>query len=85
MKKAFVIILLVALTLILLPSRAQYKDGGSVEYRAIAYTVYDVHALYGTPDGQMKFVEGVIIEVFGYQVYNGTEPHIDDFGDSPEI
>lgn len=84
MKKAIIIVLLLVALILLFPIRGQFKDGGSVEYRAILYTVYDVHSLYD--DGsrtEVRFVEGTIIEVLGHQVYNNTTPHIENFGDSP--
>ncbi len=85
MKKIIFTILIIGLLLCLVPFPAQYKDGGSVHYDAILYDVYDVHSLYGNPDDEMKFVEGFIIEIFGIQVFNNTTPHIDKFGDSPDL
>lgn len=85
MKKVLIIILILVALILLFPIRGQFKDGGSVEYRAILYTVYKVHSLYGGPDTGMHFVEGTIIEVLGYQVYNNTNPHIENFSDSPDL
>ena len=84
MKKAIIILLILVALVLLFPIRGQFKDGGSVEYRAILYTVYDVHSLYDGPDTEMHYVEGTIIEILGYQVYNDTNPHIENFGDSPD-
>ena len=86
MKKAIIIILILVALILLFPIRGQFKDGGSVEYRAILYTVYDVHSLYD--DGsrtEVRFVEGTIVEILGHQVYNNTTPHIENFGDSPDL
>ena len=83
MKKTFIIILILITLILLFPIRGKFKDGGSVEYRAILYTVYDVHSEYGGPDG-IHYVEGTIIEILGYQVYNNTTPHIENFGDYPD-
>ena len=85
MKKAIIILLILVALVLLFPIRGQFKDGGSVEYRAILYTVYDVHSLYDGPDTEMQYVEGTIIEILGYQVYNNTNPHIENFGDSPDL
>ena len=85
MKKiiAFVCVLLLVL---LIPFPAKAKDGGSIHYDAILYDVYDVHSIYDSgPDTEMKYVEGVIIEIFGIQVYNNTAPHIESFGDHPNL
>ena len=84
MKRIILAVLTLFLLIALIPSMAQCKDGGSVLYDAILYDVYDVHSLYGDPDGKMKFVEGFIIEILGIQVFNNTNPHIDNFGESPD-
>lgn len=84
MKKAIIIVLILVALILLFPIRGQFKDGGSVEYRAILYTVYDVHSGYGGPDTEMHYVEGTIVEILGHQVYNNTNPHIENFGDSPD-
>lgn len=84
MKKAIIIILILVAVILLFPVRLQYKDGGSVSYDAILYTVYDVHSGYGGPDDtEIHYVEGIIVEILGYQVYNNTNPHIENFGDNP--
>lgn len=85
MKKiiAFVCVLLLVL---LIPFPAKAKDGGSIHYDAILYDVYDVHSIYDSgPDTEIKYVEGVIIEIFGIQVYNNTAPHIESFSDHPNL
>ena len=85
MKKVLIILLILVAFILLFPIRGQFKDGGSVEYRAILYTVYDVHSLYGGPDTEMHYVEGIIVEILGHQVYNNTNPHIENFGDYPDF
>ena len=88
MKKAIAAILFLVSLILLFPIRNQIKDGGSVEYRAIIYTVYDVHKAMA-PDyfndsvKENDYVDGLIIEMFGIQVFNSTDPHINDIGDSP--
>ena len=87
MKKAIIIVLILVTLILLFPIRQQAKDGGSVLYNAILYDVYKVHSLYGGPDTgtHYDYVEGVIVEILGYQVYNNTIPHIESFGDSPDL
>ena len=85
MKKAIIIILILVAFILLFPFRSQAKDGGSVRYQAALYTVYKVHSLYGGPDTKMHYVEGIIIEILGHQVYNNTNPHIENFGDNPDL
>lgn len=38
-KIAVAVIIVIALAILLVPCRIQYKDGGSVEYKAITYSV----------------------------------------------
>ncbi len=85
MKKLIVVVCVLLLLVLLIPYPAKVKDGGSIHYDAILYDVYDVHSLYGNPDIGTKHVEGFIIEIFGIQVFNNTNPHIDNFGDSPDL
>ena len=86
MKKFILTVVIIVLLICLVPFRQQCKDGGSVCYNAILYDVYDVHSIYDSgPDTEIKYVEGVIIEIFGIQVYNNTAPHIESFGDHPNL
>ena len=43
--KAIAIGLILLGFILLLPIPLRYKDGGTVEYRALLYSVYDVHRL----------------------------------------
>ena len=85
MKKVLIILLILVAFILLFPFRSQAKDGGSVGYQAALYTVYKVHSLYGGPDTEMHYVEGTIVEILGHQVYNNTNPHIENFGDYPDF
>lgn len=72
MKKKIIIIIIVLLSIILLiPIPLRYKDGGSVEYKAILYSVTDVHRMdLDCDDG---YQDGTIIEVLGLEIYNNVE------------
>lgn len=67
--------------LLLIPIPSKMKDGGTVHYNAILYDVYDIHRLT-TPDDfndaviGNEYIEGIIIEIFGFEVFNNTNPHI---------
>lgn len=76
MKKKILLGVGVLFSLILLfPVRGQIKDGGSVEYRAILYSVKDVHRIKSleTPDEEMQFYEGLIVEVLGIEIFNNVK------------
>ena len=62
MKKKLIIgicILLIAVLLIPIPMRL--KDGGTVRYTAILYTIEDVHRLNPDINSDQEYLEGTII------------------------
>ena len=67
---AIVCILLVIILLIPIPWRL--KDGGTVEYKALAYSVSRVHRL-ASVKAEKEYEEGIIIKVLGIEVYNDVE------------
>ena len=78
MKKVFVIILIVVLALLLIPERGQMKDGGTVVYNAVLYDVYLLHRINPAIDSdQAEFITGTVVYVFGFEIFNNTEPYID--------
>ena len=67
---AIVCILLVIILLITIPLRL--KDGGTVVYKALAYSVSRVHRL-ASVKAEKEYEEGIIIKVLGIEVYNNVE------------
>jgi len=71
MKKKIAIILCVLLVVALLvPIPLRMKDGGTVKYQAVLYSVSDVHRLAPSEDG--GYEDGIIIEILGMQVFNNV-------------
>ena len=67
-KKVIIVVSLVIVALILfVPIPMRLKDGGSVKYSALLYSVTDVHRMSSAMEG---YEEGTIIEVLGLEVYN---------------
>lgn len=66
-KKNKIITVIIALVLLiaLIPHPIHYRDGGSVEYKALTYSVIHYRRLYDTPQR-----EGWEIRIFGFEVYN---------------
>lgn len=54
------------------PMPLQKKDGGTVEYKALLYSVQNVHRLNPDPQGE-EFIEGTIIEIFGIEIFNNVD------------
>ena len=69
--KAIAIGLILLMFILLIPIPLRYKDGGTVEYRALLYSVYDVHRLATEPAG--GYDEGIIVKVLGIEIFNNVE------------
>ena len=69
MKKKIVIIISVIIAVILLvPIPLKLKDGGSIEFRALLYSVTKYHKL----SSSLKYVDGIGIKILGKEIYNNT-------------
>ena len=83
MKKIMLILCVLLILVLFIPFPLKMKDGGTVHYDAILYDVYDVHgikpveALPDTENGESEYIEGIIIKIFGFEMFNNTNPHID--------
>ena len=75
MKKLFCAACIVLALVLLIPVPLRLKDGGSVEYHALLYSVTDVHRINPTPSSvwEDNFIEGTIIEILGVEVFNNVE------------
>ena len=81
-KKIIIVILILILFISFFPIPNKMKDGGTVHYKALMYDIYDVHRLTFPIDDnddsvKYEYIEGTIIKILGYEVYNNTNPHID--------
>lgn len=72
MKKRIIILIILAIVL-LTPYPIQYKDGGSVEFRALIYSVTKIHSLETNSNSTREYVEGIEIEILGFKVYSNVE------------
>ena len=80
MKKILIVIVVLLLAVLLIPTRMQMRDGGTVQYDAIIYDVYDVHRIKPVADPSEKevdYITGVVVEVLGVELINTTNPRID--------
>ena len=76
MKKKAIIIVCVLLAIVLLfPIPMRLRDGGTVQYKAILYTVTDVHSLATIEEQEAgkEFNEGIIIEILGFEIFNSVD------------
>ncbi len=76
MKRKLVIIFAFILALVLLfPVKLSYKDGGSVEYKAILYSVYKEHSLCIEPG---YYNIGTVVTILGFEVYNDVQNSVQE-------
>lgn len=76
MKKKAILIMAVLLAIVLFfPIPLRLRDGGTVQYKAILYTVSDVHSLATIEEQESgkEFNEGIIIEILGFEIFNNVD------------
>ena len=72
MKKIIIITICVLLAIILLvPIPLHLKDGGTVVYQAVLYSIENVHRL--DHNSESGYIEGIVINVLGFEIYNNTK------------
>ena len=72
MKNKFLLIVIIILLLILLiPIPMRLKDGGSIRFQALLYSITKYHKLSETLDGD--YIEGIGIEVLGVEIFDSTD------------
>ncbi len=71
MKKKIIVAITILLAIVLLcPIPMRLKDGGTVKYQALLYSVSDVHRL--APSTESGYEDGIVIEILGMQVFNNV-------------
>jgi hypothetical protein len=73
MRKLIKGICIVLALVLLIPIPLRLKDGGTVEYKAVLYSVQDVHRINPDINGEKPFLEGTVIEILGVEVFNNVE------------
>ena len=80
MKEFIIAICIIVLIVLLVPTTDACNDGGTVHYDAIVYDVFDVHrvSLPLNSDGtyETSYNDGLIIKIFGVEIYNNTDPYV---------
>lgn len=72
MKKKIITAICILLVIVLLiPIPMRMKDGGTVKYQAVLYSISDVHRL--APSNVSGYEDGIIIEILGMQIYNNVD------------
>ncbi|MGN1188314.1 MAG: hypothetical protein ACI4R6_07450 [Lachnospiraceae bacterium] len=72
-KKVRIVLSIVLLIILLFPLPYRIKDGGSVEYKAILYSVKDVHSLNPDINSEQKYIEGIVVKILGFEIFNNVK------------
>ena len=72
MKKKIIIAIAIVIAVVLLfPIPLRLKDGGTVKYQAILYSISDVHR-FAPLENDVGYEDGIIIEILGIEVFNNV-------------
>ena len=76
-KKVVLIIIVIIAIILLMPIPIRLKDGGSIEFKAILYTITKYHKLVPIEENaDVKYIDGIGIKILGMEVYNNTDKKI---------
>lgn len=67
------VIMMFLLLLLLVPQPRYYKDGGTVEYHAVLYQIFDWHQMRGQAEDELMYYDGLEVRILGITVYNGAQ------------
>lgn len=85
-KTILIIAIIVLLVILLFPIPMKLKDGGSIEFKALLYSVTKYHKL-APANAEKEYIDGIGIKVLGIEIYNSankkiaTNPHYYNAGD----
>lgn len=69
-KKILIAVIVIILLVLLIPIPMRLKDGGTIEYKALIYTISKVHRL--NHNSKSGYDNGLIIKIFGKEIYNNV-------------
>lgn len=72
-KKVLIVIAIIIFVILLIPHPVYVKDGGTVRYEAALYTVVDFHCINPDIESDKEFIEGISVEILGFEVYDDIE------------
>ena len=73
-KKLFIAALTIILLILIIPLPLHLKDGGTVKYQALLYSISDVHRISSADE----YEDGVIVEILGLEVFNNVKTEVSD-------
>ena len=76
-KKIAKIVIIIILLILLIPIPFKLKDGGTVEWKSLTYSISKVNSIYSIDDIRMGYKKGVIIKIFNITVFNNSKYDIE--------
>ena len=70
-------IIVIILLILLIPIPFKLKDGGTVEWKSLTYSISKVNSIYSIDDIRMGYKKGVIIKIFNITVFNNSKYDIE--------
>lgn len=71
-KSIIIIVIIIVLIILLFPIPNKLKDGGTIEYKALLYTITDYHKI-APEENEKEYLEGVKFEILGFEIFNSLE------------
>lgn len=71
-KSIIIIVIIVVLIILLFPIPNKLKDGGTIEYKALLYTITNYHKI-APEENEKEYLEGVKFEFLGFEIFNSLE------------
>lgn len=76
-KKVIIVVVIIVLMILLVPIPFKLRDGGTVEWKSLTYSIANVHSIYAVGNESNKYElgykEGIVIKIFNMTVYNNTK------------
>ena len=75
-KNILIIAIIVLLVILLFPFKIKrLKDGGTVEYKALLYSVTKYHKL-APENSEKEYIDGIGIKILGKEIYNNIDENV---------
>ena len=73
MKKKVILIIIIIALILLIPIPMKLRDGGSIEFKSILYTITKYHKLAPIEENtETVYIDGIGIKILGMEIYNNT-------------
>lgn len=73
-KKILIIAIIILLVILLFPIPMKLKDGGSIEFKSLLYSITKYHKLAREGENtEIRYIDGIGIKILGKEIYNSTK------------